>query len=194
MILNKQKIGVLVVVLVVVGGVLVFAGQQNKDLLTADISQVVDSINTEDNSVEAAEAPEDAGTEPQNLEEEVIEPAPQPQPQAIPVPLALQKVWVSPASVPAGGEITVTVDTSDILSFILFVDVYLENADSGQTVQGSIVNIDGEGRKFGSITIPSDAEQGEWMIKKVSIVDTSGSTTDYHDGKEISAGFTVISP
>lgn len=171
MILNKERIGILVFLLVVAGGVLVFAGQQNKALLTADISQVVDSINTEDANVQ-----------------------PQPQPQASPVSLAAQKVWVSPTSVPAGEDITVTVDTSDILSFILFVDVFAESANSGQTVKGSIVNIDGEGRKFGTLTIPSGAEQGTWLIKRVSIVGVSGSSTDYYDGQDMTAVFTVTSP
>ena len=32
------------------------------------------------------------------------------------------------------------------------------------------------------------------MIKRVSIRDMSGSTTDYHDGQDISASFTVTSP
>jgi len=160
MILSKEKIGILVVVLIAAGGILIFAGQHNKALLTADIS-------------------------------EVVEPAPQP--QTSPVPLVAQKVWVSPTSVSAGEDITVTVDTADIVSFILFVDVYLESTNSGATIQGSIVNIDGEGRKFGSITIPSDAEQGEWVIKRVSIVDASGGTTDYHDSQDMTAVFTIIS-
>ena len=108
--------------------------------------------------------------------------------------VAPSKVWVSPSSVSAGKDITVTVDTRDISNFILFVDVYIESANSGETGIGTLVNIDGEGRSFGNITIPSGSEQGTWVIKRVSIRDMSGSTTDYHDGQDISASFTVTSP
>ena len=209
MIFNKERIGILLVVLVAVGGILIFTREENQALLTADISQVVnsksksdkedkgnrpDKADKEDKGNSATEVSVDTNAKSVDPGEETIEPAPQPQPQASPVPLAEQKVWVSPTFVPAGGDITVTVDTSEISSFILFVDVYAENADSGQTITGSIVNIDGEGRKFGIVTISSDAEQGAWLIKKVSIVDASGKTTNYHDGKDISVTFTATSP
>tara|TARA_Y100000310_G_scaffold321835_1_gene380030 strand:- start:1651 stop:2244 length:594 start_codon:yes stop_codon:yes gene_type:complete len=197
MILNRKRnkgavgapflFGILLFFLVAAGGILVLSGQQDKALLTADIFQVVDDINAEDSSVKADETPEDVSTELQPTPEPT-----QPQPQANTV--SSQKVWVSPTSVPAGGDITVTVDTSDISGIILFVDVYLESENSGQTVQGSIVSIDGEGRRFGNLTIPSDAEQGTWVIKKVSIMGVSGSPTDYHDGQDMSAVFTVTSP
>jgi hypothetical protein len=173
-------LGAFLLILVAAGALLIFSGQENRASLTAGISQVVESINTEDISIEAIVTPEDTSV--------------QPQPQTNPAPLTSQKVWVSSTFVPAGGDITVTVDTSEISNFILFVDVYAESTNSGQIVKGSIVNIDGEGRKFGSLTIPFNAEQGSWAIKRVSIVDSSGNSTDYYDGQDMTAIFTVTSP
>ena len=172
--------GILLLILLIAGGIFVLQGQENKTSLTADISQVIDGINTESNSAEIIGTPEDTSVQPQS--------------QISSVPLASQKAWVSPNIVSAGGDITVTVDTSDISSFILFVDVYVESMGSGEIIKGSIVNIDGEGRKFGTLTMPSGTEQGEWILKRVSIVDASGNTTDYYDGQNITAIFTVTSP
>lgn len=186
-------LGAPLLILVATGALLIFSGQEDRTSLTADISQVVDSINIEDTSTEATVAPEDTSVQPQPTPEPP-QPQPQPQPQASPAPLTSQKAWVSNTSVPAGGDITVTVDTSEISNFILFVDVYAESTNSGQTVRGSIANIDGEGRKFGSLTIPSNAKQGTWVIKRVSIADASGSSTDYYDGQDMTAIFTVTSP
>ena len=171
--------GIFLLILLIAGGIFVLQGQENKTSLTADISRITGSLSTEDNSEETIEVLEDTSVQPQS--------------QTSPVLLASQKAWVSPNIVSAGGDITVTVDTSDISSFILFVDVYVESMGSGEIIKGSIVNIDGEGRKFGTLTIPSGAEQGEWILKRVSIVDASGDTTDYYDGQNITAIFTVTS-
>ena len=187
-------LGIFLLILLIAGGIFVLQGQDNKASFTADISQVVDKKSKEDKK-EKEEKKEKEDVEDSSVEvaETSEDTSVQPQPQTSPVPLASQKVWVSPDMVSAGGEIIVTVDTSDISSFILFVDVYVEKIGSGEIIKGSIVNIDGEGRKFGPLTIPADAAQGKWIIKKVSIVDASGETTDYYDGQNITAAFIVTS-
>ena len=162
--------GALLFVLVSAGGIIIFSRQQDNVSLTADVLQIVDSIDNQ----------------------KIVQP--EPQIEASPSVLASQKVLVSPTSIPAGGEIEVIVDASATPGFISFVDVYLENVSTQQTVRGSIVNINGEGRRFGNITIPSDADQGIWLVKRVSIVGPSDVLVDYYDGQDMLATFTVIAP
>lgn len=103
-------------------------------------------------------------------------------------------VIVSPSSVKAGESVTITVPTPGFedLSSVSFIDVYLESRTGLSTARGSIVNIDGEGRRFGSIAIPKDAELGTWTIKTVQIFDNTGGITSYHYGTDIFTTFTVI--
>ena len=105
-------------------------------------------------------------------------------------------VIVSPSSVAAGESVTITVSIpgSGDLSSIWLMDVYLEGPTGLNTARGSIVNIDGEGRRFGSIAIPKDAELGTWIVKTVVTFDSAGNTTSYHYDTDIFATFTVISP
>ena len=197
------------------GGVLVFSGKLDKAPLAADVLQIVDSVGTQDsqeiiqpeltpqdvpvesqNPVEEVEEPapalQDASVEPQSPI--VVEPAPAPLKQVNPAPIASGKVLVLPTVIPAGGEITVTVDASEISDFIFYVDIDLENVNTGSVIQGSLTNIDGEGKRFGSIPVPVDADQGAWIVKKASVIGLGETLVDYHDGQDMSATFTVASP
>ena len=105
-------------------------------------------------------------------------------------------VIVSPLSVAAGDSVTVTISipgSGDLSSFWL-TDVYLESPTGLNTVQGSIVNIDGEGRRFGSIAIPLGSELCTWIVKTIAMFDSNGGTTSYHYGTDIFATFTVVAP
>lgn len=203
MALSNKRFGILMFLLAVAGGVFALVGQQDRASLTADISQVVDQKSKPDKEEKEDKTDKEEEEEEESFEDSLEQspqvtpepqPQPQPQPQPSPIPVGSQKVSVWPTSVPAGGNIIVTVDTSDVSAYILFVDVSLKSTKSGDVLQGSIVSIDGAGNRFGSLTIPSGAEQGSWVVKKVSIVDATGNTTSYHDGPDISIPFTVTSP
>lgn len=105
-------------------------------------------------------------------------------------------ITVSPSSVVAGESVTVTVSVpgSGDLSTIWQTDVYLESPTGRNTVQGSIVSIDGEGRRFGNIVIPQGAELGAWIVKTVENFDNTGGITSYHYGTDIFTIFTLVAP
>jgi hypothetical protein len=105
-------------------------------------------------------------------------------------------VIVSPSSVAAGESVTVIVSVpgSGDLSSIWQMDVYLESPSGLNSVLESIASIDGEGRRFGDIVVPQDAELGVWLVKTVEALDTAGGITSYHYGADIFTTFTVIAP
>ena len=121
------------------------------------------------------------------------EPQPQPQPQTFVSSSSLLKIKIDPVPVQAGQDITITLSTEKDLSSPLFlVDVSLVSPSSSQTVKSSLVNIDGDGNRFGSIDIPADAEKGAWTIQSIEIDDRSGVVDTYTHGKEISVTFTIL--
>ena len=108
---------------------------------------------------------------------------------------AVIPILLEPLQVKAGNEIKVTVGVSlNEVPIFWLVDIYLESSTGLTSAKGSILNIDGEGRRFGSINIPEDAEPGIWKVKTVEITDTEGTITSYSYGKEIFSTFTVVAP
>lgn len=103
----------------------------------------------------------------------------------------LPQVNISPDSVATGGNITLTVSTEkDIPSFWL-MDIYLEGPSTEDTIRSSISNINGDGKRFGNITIPIDASEGIWKVKKIEIINPTGNIDSYNYQKETSTTFTI---
>ena len=104
-------------------------------------------------------------------------------------------VTVSPSSQSAGKSVVVTVATlvNDPPIF-LPMDIYLESSTGRTWAKGSIVDIDGQGNRFGSIAIPEDAEPGIWKVKTVEIINTAGAVASYSYGTDIFSTFTVVVP
>ncbi|TSC97419.1 MAG: hypothetical protein Greene101447_497 [Parcubacteria group bacterium Greene1014_47] len=101
-------------------------------------------------------------------------------------------VLLEPLQVKAGHEIKVTVGVSlDDAPIFLPIDIYLESSTGLTFAKGSITDIDGEGRRFGSISLPEDAEPGIWKVKTVEITNTQGAIASYSYGTNIFSTFTV---
>lgn len=100
-------------------------------------------------------------------------------------------VTVNPASVSKGQSIVVTVAPAADIPIFWLMDIYLESPNGLSKARGSITNIDGEGKRFGSIALPADAEPGTWKVKTIEITDTSGNTTLYSFGTDIFSTFQV---
>ena len=101
-------------------------------------------------------------------------------------------VTVSPSSQRAGESVVVTVATleNDVAIF-LPIDIYLESSTGLTSAKGSIVDIDGQGNRFGSIALPADAEPGIWKVKTVEIINTQGAVASYSYGTDIFSTFQV---
>ena len=100
-------------------------------------------------------------------------------------------VTVNPASISKGQSVVVTVVPAADIPIFWLMDIYLESPSGLSKARGSITNIDGEGRRFGSIALPSDAEPGAWKVKTIEITDTSGNATLYSFGTDIFSTFQV---
>ena len=104
-------------------------------------------------------------------------------------------VTVSPSSQSAGKSVVVTVATlGNDPPIFLPMDIYLESSTGRTWAKGSIVDIDGQGNRFGSIAIPEDAEPGIWKVKTVEIINTAGAVASYSYGTDIFSTFTVVAP
>ena len=106
-------------------------------------------------------------------------------------PKVLTSINVSPSSVRPGESVTITISTSGEIFNIIQIDAYLEGPAALNTINGPVVNIDGDGNHFGSIPIPSGAEQGTWKIKTLEVMDNEGIMTSYHYGTDIFVTFVV---
>jgi|GEM_PF-3381262 len=138
-----------------------------------------------------------ASVVPLELSESTLTPEPEPQPQPQPQPLVSPSspitVKIQPLSVQPGQSITITIAADkDLSSPLILVNVSLASPSSSKAIRASIVNIDGDGNRFGSIDIPADAEKGTWRIQIIEIDDRAGVVNLYTYGQGISATFTVL--
>lgn len=187
----------------VVGLAVVFVYKQpNPSDLTASISSgEIGQVEPSQELVTETDSQPQSPTQPQIQEEpkvvskpKVTKPAPIT--ETVPNVQPVLDVTVTPSSVRAGESVTITVSPSgsEELSSVWLIDVFLESPTGLTTSRGSIVNFDGEGRRFGSIAIPQGAELGIWIIKTVQIFDNTGGITSYHYGADIFTTFTVAAP
>lgn len=106
---------------------------------------------------------------------------------------ATLEIIVQPSSVHAGESISITISSKQSkIPPQSLVDVRLEHSAGSDKVTGNIVNIDGEGRRFGSITIPVDAQPGTWVVETVEIDERNGNINSYKYGEDIFTTFTVL--
>jgi len=106
---------------------------------------------------------------------------------------ATLEITVQPSSVHAGESISITISPKQgRISPQSLVDVRLAHSAGSAKAARSIVNIDGEGRRFGSIIIPVDAQPGTWIVKSVEIDERDGNINSYKYGEDIFTTFTVL--
>ena len=204
---------ILLAALIIMGGTFMFAlSRSDSPNLTAGISSIEVIYQTKpEQGIEPEESPssqpqtEETGAEkieentspsPAPVESAVIqrETAPNiqtPQQNVSEQSPHLTGINVSPSSVRPGESVRITISTSGEIFSIIQIDASLEGPTALNTINGPVVNIDGDGNHFGSITIPSDAEQGTWKIKTLEIMDNEGIMTSYHYDTDIFATFIV---
>ncbi len=195
---TKNPLFIIIAVSVVVGLAALFEYRQpNSPNLTANISsgEVTQVKPVQGPVAEAVQSEPQSSTAQPQVQEEAPKVVSRPV-VSKPKVTSSSNVIVSPSSVAAGESVTVTVSVpgSGDLSSIWQMDAYLESPTGLNTARGSIVSIDGEGRRFGSIAIPLGAELGTWTIKTVETFGNTGGITSYHYGTDIFTAFTVIAP
>jgi len=199
---------IFVTALIIIGGAFMFVSiRSDSPNLTADISssEVVGQAEpqaqpqsgetgaekVEENTSPSPTPIESTATQRENVKEETTSSIQTPQQNVSEQSPHLTGINVSPSSVRPGESVTITISTSGEIFSIIQIDASLQGPTALNTIDGPVVNIDGDGNHFGSITIPSGAEQGTWKIKTLEIMDNEGIMTSYHYGTDIFATFAV---
>jgi len=95
-------------------------------------------------------------------------------------PPQIHEVFVTPDPVVAGQAITITVDVTDDESDLDSVAVWGSSPSGASSFGANIWGVDEQGRWFGSVTIPENAEGGDWTVD-VGAWDAVGNSVYAYD-------------
>lgn len=193
--------------LIIIGGAFMFASSRSdSSTFTADIStgEVAGQIEPQQETEPQISPPVQSPVEETAPVESIATQNEQPKEETAPNTIPTQAndseqsstligiaVEVDPSSVKPGESITITISTPGEIFSIIQIDAYLESPTGLNKINGAVVNVNGDGKRFGSISIPSDAEQGTWKIKKIETMDNTGSMISYHYGTDFFTTFVV---
>jgi hypothetical protein len=94
-------------------------------------------------------------------------------------PPTLNKVIFQTPEVTGSEEAQLTVYAEDSQTVPAFVEVELESPSGQQVLTGSTDYLDESGLMHISIPVPDNAEHGEWLVKRVKIIDIAGNEATY---------------
>jgi hypothetical protein len=99
-------------------------------------------------------------------------------------PPTINKVVFQTPEVKGNEDAILTVYAEDSQTVPAFVEVELASPSGQQTLTGNADYLDESGLMHVTFPVPEDAEHGEWLVKKVRIIDVAGNEAVYTYSKE----------
>jgi hypothetical protein len=105
-------------------------------------------------------------------------------------PATINKVIFQTPEIKGNEEALLTVYAEDTQTVPAFVEVELVSPSGEETIMGSTDYLDESGLMHIAIPVPEDAEHGDWLVKRVWIIDLAGNEAVYtYSSEEYPADF-----